>query len=74
MPTIKVTTVGSSIGIVLPKDILAKLRVGRGDLLYASETPDGIQLVPFDPELAKQLEMAEEIMRKDRDVLRKLKE
>lgn len=72
MTVLKITTVGNSAGIVLPKEILAKLRVDRGDSLYVSETPDGIVLTPYSPELAEQLGRAETIMREHRDVLRRL--
>ena len=69
---IKITTVGNSAGIVLPKELMARLRLEKGDLLYATELPDGVKLSPFDPTLAGQMEVAEKIMRKDRNVLRKL--
>lgn len=72
MATVKVTTVGSSVGIVLPKDLLSKLRVEKGDTLYVTETPDGIQLTPFDPEFEAQIESAKRVMRKNRDALRRL--
>jgi len=72
MATVKVTTVGSSVGIVLPKDLLSKLRVEKGDMLYVTETPDGIQLTPFDPEFEAQIESAKRVMRKNRDALRRL--
>lgn len=71
---LKVTTVGNSAGVVLPKELLARLDVEKGDELYVTETPDGIQLTPFDPEFARQMEAAERVMRKDRDLLRKLAE
>ena len=71
---IKITTVGNSAGIVLPKELLARLRLSKGDALYATELPDGIKLSPFDPELAGQMEVAEKVMREDRNVLRKLAE
>ncbi len=71
---IKITTVGNSAGIVLPKELLTRLRLGKGDALYATELPDGIKLSPFDPKLAGQMEVAEKIMREDRNVLRKLAE
>jgi len=74
MTELKVTTVGNSTGIVLSKDILAKLRVQKGDKLFVSETPNGIELSSYNPEFAEQMDMAEDIMRKDRDVLRKLAE
>lgn len=69
---VKVTTVGSSSGIVLPKEALAKLRVQKGDTLYITETPNGIQLSPYDEHLARQIEAGREVMRENRDVLRKL--
>lgn len=72
MTSLKVTTVGNSVGIVLSKDILTKLRVDKGDILYATETPNGIELSAYNPEFAAQMDAAEEIMREDRDVLRKL--
>jgi putative addiction module antidote len=71
---LKITTIGNSVGIVLPKDILAKLRVSKGDQVHVTETSDGIEIVPFDPVLAKQLEVAHQVMRKHRDVLKKLAE
>jgi putative addiction module antidote len=74
MTTLKLTTVGNSTGVVLPKEILQRLRVDRGDTLYVLETPNGIELTPFNPDLAVQMEVAERVMREDRDVLRKLAE
>jgi putative addiction module antidote len=69
---VKITTVGSSVGIVLPKQVLAKLRVVKGDVLYLTETPGGIQLTPYRPDFAAKIEVARRIMRKNRDALRKL--
>ena len=69
---LKITAVGNSAGVILPKELLARLRVGKGDALYATELPDGVKLTPFDPELAGQMEVAERVMREDRNVLRKL--
>lgn len=71
---LKLTAIGNSVGVILPKEILEKLRVDRGDELMVLETPDGITLTPFDPEFARQMEVAEKIMREDRDLLRKLAE
>lgn len=72
--TLKVTTVGSSAGVVLPKDVLHYLRVEKGDTLFVLETPHGIELTPYDPVFAAQMEIAERVMREDRDVLKKLAE
>jgi len=74
MSSLKVTGIGNSVGVVLPKDLLARLRVGKGDRLYAIETPNGIELTPYDPEFAAQMDAAEVVMREDRDVLKKLAE
>lgn len=70
--TLKLTTVGNSTGVVIPKDILEKLRVSKGDFLIATETPNGIELSAHDAEVERQIEIAEKVMRKYRDVLRKL--
>lgn len=74
MNPLRLTTIGNSTGVVLPKELLTKLRVSKGDTLYAVETPNGIELTPYDPEFACQMDAAEEIMRDNRDVLRKLAE
>jgi putative addiction module antidote len=70
--TVKLTTIGNSTGIILPKELLEKLRVGKGDILHVLETPNGIELTSFDPEFARQMDVAEKVMREDRDILRKL--
>jgi putative addiction module antidote len=72
--TLKLTQIGNSTGVVLPREILDKLRVERGDVLSVIETPDGIELTPYDPDFAGQMEVAERVMREDRDVLRLLGE
>jgi putative addiction module antidote len=69
---LKITTIGNSAGVILPKELLARLRLGKGDALYATELPDGVKLTPFDPELAGQMEVAERVMRKRRTLLNKL--
>jgi len=74
MAVLKVTTVGNSVGVILPKEVLERLRVGKGDSLYVIETKQGIELTPYNPEFANQMEAAERVMREDRDALRKLAE
>ena len=74
MSILKVTTVGNSVGVILPKEILERLRVGKGDSLYVIETKQGIELTAYNPEFAAQVEIAERVMREDRDALRKLAE
>jgi putative addiction module antidote len=74
MNVLKVTTVGNSVGVILPREILERLRVGKGDSLYVVETKNGIQLTAYDPAFAEQVEAAERVMREDRDALKKLAE
>lgn len=69
---LKITTIGNSAGVILPKDLLARLRLEKGDELFAVETPDGVRLSVFDPELARQMDVAEDVMRKRRTLLHKL--
>ncbi|GGN63320.1 transcriptional regulator [Novosphingobium indicum] len=69
---LKITKIGNSAGVVLPKEVLAKLRVGLGDTLHLTEAPDGVRLTATDPDFAAKMDVAEEIMREDRDILRVL--
>ena len=69
---VKVTTVGNSTGIVLPKELLMKLKIEKGDTLYVTETPGGVQLTPYQEEFARTMEVAQDIMRRYRDTLRQL--
>ena len=69
---LKITTVGNSAGVVLPKELLARLHLEKGDYLYATETPDGFNLVSHTPTFEQQMEVAERVMRKNRELLRKL--
>lgn len=70
----KIITIGNSVGVILPKEILNRLHVEKGDTLYVSETADGIQLTPYDQNFAEEMGAARRVMRKHRDVLRKLAE
>ncbi len=72
MPVFKITTVGASSGIILTKEAMARLRVEKGDRLYLTEAPGGYRLTPYDPEFARQMEQADQIMHDDREVLRQL--
>lgn len=72
LQTLKLTTVGNSVGLIMPKDLLEKLRVDKGDILYVTETPQGVELSAYNPEFARVMEAAEKVMREDRDVLREL--
>jgi len=69
----KVTTVGASAGFILPKEVMARLKVQKGDSVFLTEAPDGsYRLTPYNPDFERQMTLAEEIMHKDRDILRAL--
>lgn len=70
--TVKITAIGNSAGIILPKELLERLRVSKGDVLTVTETPDGLNLNPFDETVSRQMEIAERVMRDNRNMLRKL--
>jgi putative addiction module antidote len=72
MIALKVTTIGSSTGVILPTEVLDRLKIQRGDTLYLVETPDGYQLTPYDETFARQVRAAEEVLRDHRDVLHEL--
>ncbi len=71
---LKVRKIGNSSGVIMNKEMLEKLRLEDGDFILAFETPNGFELTAFDPVVAKQMEVAEKVMREDRDVLRRLAE
>jgi putative addiction module antidote len=70
--SLKITQIGNSLGVILPKALLAGLKVAKGDVLICSETPNGFQISPYDPEVARQLEVGREFMKEYRDTLRAL--
>jgi putative addiction module antidote len=69
---LKIRKIGNSSGVVLPKEVLARLRVGEGDTLFATDSPDGVRLTASDPDFERTMELAEAIMRQDREILRAL--
>jgi putative addiction module antidote len=72
--TTKVIAVGDSLGVILPKEMLGRLKVDVGDRVYLSKTPSGLQLSPCGEEFAAKMEAADNIMRRYGDALKKLAE
>ena len=72
MEKLKLRAIGNSVGVILPKDVLKRLKLEKGDELYLTATPDGIRLTPSDKEFQDDMERARKLMRKYRDVLREL--
>jgi putative addiction module antidote len=69
---LKVTQIGNSLGVILPKEVLARLKVEKGDVLYLSEAVNGVLISPYSPEFEQQMDAARSIMKKRRAVLREL--
>ena len=72
MSVLKLTAIGNSVGVILPKELLAKLGVTKGDTLFAVETDGGIRLTTTDPDFEVQMKVARQVMKKRRAVLREL--
>ncbi len=73
MQTVKVRKVGNSLGMVLPKEAVARMNVREGDTIYLTEAPDGgFRLTPVNEDFAEQIGLADDIMREDRNILREL--
>ncbi len=70
--TLKVRRIGNSLGVVLPKEVLAQLRVGEGDVLSVSDTPGGVLVTPFNDRLQEQIEAGRRAMKRYRNALREL--
>jgi putative addiction module antidote len=68
----KITQVGNSSGIVLGREILAKLHAERGDEVFLIETEDGYRIVSYNPEFEKQMLLAKKLLKKYRDVFHML--
>ena len=72
MHALKLTQIGNSVGVILPKEVLARLRLEKGDTVYLTDTPEGLALTPLDPSFEQQLEIGREFMREYRDTFRAL--
>ena len=64
MNALKLTQIGNSVGVILPKELLVKLGVGKGDTVYAIDQPDGIRLTTADPDFEAQLAVAQKLMKR----------
>jgi putative addiction module antidote len=70
--SLKIIQIGNSLGITLPKEMLAAMKADKGDVLTVTPSPDGFRVTPYDPEVEKQIEAGREVMREYRDTLRAL--
>ena len=72
MHALKLTQIGNSVGLILPKDVLARLKLEKGDTVFLTETPEGLAVTPYDPSLEEQIEAGRAFMREFRDTFHEL--
>ncbi len=72
MSALKLTQIGNSVGVILPKEILARLKVGKGDTVFVTDAANGVMLTPYNPEIEEQLKLGREFMHDYRDTFHQL--
>ena len=72
MHTLKLTQIGNSVGAIFPKELLAQMRLEKGDEFFVTDTPDGLRITKHNPEFEEQMRIGREIMKERHDVLREL--
>lgn len=72
MTTLKLTQIGNSVGVILPKEVLARLKLQKGDTVFITEAANGVMLTPYDPALDQQIEIGRKFMREYRDTFHQL--
>jgi putative addiction module antidote len=70
--SLKLTQIGNSVGVILPREMLSRLKLQKGESVFVTETPDGYALTPYDPALAEQIEAGRTFMREFRDTFHQL--
>lgn len=69
---LKLTKIGNSVGMILPKEVRDRMKLGAGDSIYLTETPEGYKISPYDEEFARQMEIGRKVMKDYRQVLHEL--
>ena len=72
MTSLKLTKVGTSTGTIIPKEMLARMKVEKGDTLFAIETKEGYLITPYDPAIADQIDAGREFMKDYRETFKAL--
>jgi putative addiction module antidote len=72
MQALKLTQIGNSVGLILPKEVLARLKLEKGDTVYLTDAPGAVTITPHDPVFETQMDAARKVMKSRRDVLREL--
>ena len=68
----KLTQIGNSVGVILPKEVLARLKLEKGQTLFVTETSEGVVLTPYDPELEEQVQAGRAFMQEFRSTFHQL--
>ena len=72
MQTLKLTQIGNSVGVILPKEVLARLKLEKGDTVFVVDAAYGVTLTPYDPAVDEQLKAGRAFMREFRDTFHQL--
>ena len=72
MTALKLTQIGNSVGVILPKEVLARLKLEKGDTVFVTDAVNGVMLTPYSAEFDEQMTAARRVMKKRRAVLREL--
>ncbi len=72
MQALKLTQIGNSVGLILPKEVLARLKLEKGDTVFLTDAPGGVTITPHDAGFEAQMDAARKIMKSRRNVLREL--
>ena len=72
MTALKFTQICNSVGLIFPKEVMARMKVEKGDTVFLTEAANGVTLTPYDPELEEQLKLGREFMREYRDTFHQL--
>jgi putative addiction module antidote len=72
MTALKLTQIGNSVGLILPKEVLARLKLEKGDTVFVTDAANGVMLTPYSPAFELQMNSARQVMKKRRHVLREL--
>jgi putative addiction module antidote len=72
MSALKLTQIGNSVGLILPKELLSYLKLEKGDSVFWTEAANGVNLSAYNPEFEAQMTQARRIMKKRREVLHEL--
>ena len=72
MTALKLIQIGNSVGVILPKEVLARLKLEKGDTVLVTDAANGVMLSPYSPEFEAQMVAARQVMKRRRNVLREL--